>query len=189
MKKISLLVVLLFSILGMKAQDSTTDYIYSPDGFEVKTASFTYSENLTIVSLGLYSKDGKTLVAAISGDRNWPEYVYTFYVLDGCETICSGAFQGLCNYHVYIPSSVRYIAPDAIISKTGGDSYHPNRFVGIQDGVTEESNSAAAHASAADSNATEVARYNIYGIKLNEPIKGINIVQKSDGSGEKVLVK
>ena len=40
-----------------------------------------------------------------------------------------------------------------------------------------------------DSNAIEVARYDIYGRLLNEPTKGINIVKYSDGTTEKEIVK
>ncbi len=38
-------------------------------------------------------------------------------------------------------------------------------------------------------NAVEVARYDIYGRKLNEPINGVNVVKYSDGTTRKELVK
>ena len=40
-----------------------------------------------------------------------------------------------------------------------------------------------------DNNATEVARYDIYGRKLSQPTTGINIIKMSDGSTRKVIVK
>lgn len=184
MKKLIIILTVFFTCLGVKAQDSTTDYIYSSDGFEVKKATFITSSGNERTCYGLYTKDGKTLVSAMEN----PNY---FYVIDGCEVICSGAFQGVWGCYVYIPSSVKYIAPDAITARVGyGGTYEKyNRFGGIQDGVREDSNSGAAYAPTADPNAVEVARYNIQGIKLNEPTEGINIVQMSDGTAEKVLVK
>ena len=38
-------------------------------------------------------------------------------------------------------------------------------------------------------NATEVARYDIYGHRLSEPTKGINIVKYSDGTVKKMIIK
>lgn len=194
MKKLILLLTVFFTCLGVKAQVATTDYIYSSDGFVVKTSVFTASDNnYTYKCTGLYSKDGKVLVSAISADY-YSSYDYRFYVLDGCETIASGAFQGVYDCRVYIPSSVTNIAPDAIVSKVlchGGSQTYKfyNRFGGIQDGVREENGSGAINAPAADPNATEVARYNVQGVRLSEPTNGVNIVQMSDGIAEKVLVR
>lgn len=199
MKKLIFILIVFFACLEVKAQDSTIDYIYSSDGFEVKTGYISVSNDLDgkaiYRSTGLYSKDGKILVAGISKGVKWSNsssFTSTgyFYIIDGCETIASCAFQGLINTYVYIPSSVKYIAPDAIISRTtySGQSMN-NILYGVMDGCREESNSGAAYAPTADPNAAEVARYNIQGIKLNEPTEGINIVQMSDGTAEKVLVK
>lgn len=132
------------SIWSSKAQESTTDYIYSSDGFEVKKvvlpSGFVDRDGRTYkhpynVCYGLYSKDGKILVSALR--------VYNFYfVLDGCETICSKAFQNLNNCKIVIPSSVKSIAPDAICTGgsdgTGGDAWRTNRFYDIVDGCVEE---------------------------------------------------
>ena len=195
MKQSILLMPVFFTCLGVKAQVATTDYIYSSDGFVVKTSVFTDSDiNYTYKSTGLYSKDGKVLVSAISIDYRHPYNDARFYVLDGCETIASGAFQGVCDCRVYIPSSVTNIAPDAIVSKAlchgGSQTYkHYNRFGGIKDGVREESGSGAVNAPVTDPNATEVARYNVHGVRLSEPTNGVNIVQMSDGSAEQVLVR
>lgn len=197
MKKLILLLTVFFTCLGVKAQEATTDYIYSSDGFEVKTSTFTrpYGSmgNITFTNKGLYTKDGKVLVAAIScryelngSTGNESE----FYVIDGCETIASGAFQYQTGFTVYIPSSVKYIAPDAIVSRNNySGSVSTNHFGGIQDGVRAESGSGAVNAPAADPNATEVARYNVQGVRLSEPTDGVNIVQMSDGTAQKVLVR
>lgn len=195
MKKLILLMTVFFSCFGVKAQEATTDYVYSSDGFEVKTSVFTVSEqNRTYESVGLYSKDGTILVSAISGNYDDYRHGRRFYVIDGCETIASGAFQGVSNYYVFIPSSVKYIAPDALISRvdhSGGSTpySYSNTFAGIQDGVKEQNASGAAYAPTADPNATEVARYNLQGVRLNEPTNGINIVQNSDGTADKEVVR
>lgn len=187
MKKLILLLAAFFICIVGKAQESTTDYIYSSDGFEVKVGVIErmgdYNTPYASKSKGLYSKDGRILVSCISPDK------YRFYVIDGCEIICSGAFQGFNSCVVYIPSSVKYIAPDALItyiSASGGG--YTNRFGGIQDGCMEEGANSI-YSPVADKNTTEVARYNMQGIKLNEPASGINIIRQSDGTTEKVLVK
>lgn len=198
MKNLILLLTVFFTFLGVKAQEATTEYIYSSDGFEVKegyiTRSSTY-EDIEYKSKGLYSKDGKVLVAAIYSQSKSASSTYfsscnEFYVIDGCETIASGAFQGKTSTTVYIPSSVKYIAPDAIISRsTYSGQTLTNSFGGIQDGCREQSGSGAVNAPVADPNATEVARYNVQGVRLPEPANGINIVQYSDGTATKELVK
>lgn len=201
MKQLILLMAVLLTCLGGKAQEATTDYIYSSDGFEVKEGYFTSNETFNdgdysiYKSKGLYSKDGKVLVAALSSYSRWStnnnfSSSNTFYVIDGCEVIASGAFQGKTSTTVYIPSSVKYIAPDAIISRTAySGQTMTNSFGGIQDGCREQSGSGTANAPVADPNATEVARYNVQGVRLTEPANGINIVQYSDGTATKELVK
>ena len=190
MKKLILLLTVFFACLGVKAQEATTDYIYSSDGFVVKKGEITldvYGQSQKYTSTGLYTKDGKALVAAITYS---PYNHNEFYVIDGCETICSGAFQNFTSLTVYIPSSVRSIAPDAIISRsTYSGQTLTNGYGGIQDGVREVGGSEAVNAPAADPDATEVARYNVQGIRLSEPTNGVNIVQMSDGTAEKVLVR
>lgn len=191
MKNLVLLLAAIFTFLGVKAQEAATDYIYSSDGFEVKTGAVNIGGNIYI-STGLYSKDGKTLVAAMTAKYDYDHY--HFFVLDGCETICSGAFQSMYDTYVYIPSSVKQIAPDAITSKAQPyevTNTHRciNEFRGVQDGCKEQGGSGSVNAPASDPNATEVARYNIQGVRLNEPSNGLNIVQMSDGTAEKVIVR
>ena len=176
------------SVIGAQGQEATFDYIYSPEGFEVKEGVIEInflSQNRTFTSTGLYSKDGKILVSAITTNG-----YNRFYVLDGCETICSGAFQGMVSMDVFIPSSVKYIAPDAIISRsTYGDSNKSNRYAGIQDGCYEEQSTTRTADLIAEPEASETAVYNLQGIRLSEPGNGINILKNSDGKAEKVLIK
>lgn len=186
MKKINLLLTVFFVCLGTRAQEATTDYIYSSDGFELKTSVIELERNdgskYFHKSTGLYSKDGKMLVLATDCDRDTYTSKRFFYVIDGCETICSRAFQCMISA-VYIPSSVRNIAPDALYYGSG-----QSHIDGIQDGCMEEGANSVS-SPAVNENTTEVARYNMQGIKLNEPASGINIIRQSDGKTEKVLVK
>lgn len=188
MKKIFFIIAMLCACLVLNAQENTTEYIYCSDGFEIKEGIITVdflSQQRTYSSTGLYSADGKVLVAAITNNG-----FARFYVLDGCETICSGAFQGMTSTSVYIPSSVKYIAPDALVSIAAyGNPQSLNRFAGIQDGCTEDRSSTATRSLQTDPNATEVSRYNLQGMKLDSPESGINILQKSDGTTEKIMVR
>jgi hypothetical protein len=172
MKHLIFLMIAFCSILSMRAQESTTDYIYSGDGFEVKKvvpqSEYINRDGWTIgpssaYSYGLYSKDGKVLVSAIT---YWGNY---YLVLDGCETICSKAFQTFCGCSICIPSSVKSIAPDALNSGGGfygrGTTHYmsANKFYDIVDGCIEETSNSSSSSNALklDSDVTEVARYNI----------------------------
>jgi hypothetical protein len=181
MKHVLLLVGVFFTAIMMNAQTSTGDYIYSSEGFEFKT-TVVKPYTVTYYSTGLYTKDGKVLVSASKGASTSK----VFYVLDGCETICSKAFQYLSGASVYIPSTVKNIAPDAILSRDGAS---PNCYYGIMDGCYEEEDSSSSVAVPESSEKTEVARYNIQGVRLKSPTDGVNIVKMSDGTAEKVLVK
>ena len=188
MKRVIFILAVMLSVLTGKAQDATIDYIYSPDGFDIKEGIITVNfinQDRTFSSTGLYSKDGKVLVSAITTNG-----FGRFYVLDGCETICSGAFQSMTSTSVYIPSSVRYIAPDALNSLGAyGNSNLVNRFAGIQDGCYEDNTLSAPSMKRNDPEASETGRYSVNGMPLNGPADGINIIRKSDGSSEKIFVK
>lgn len=177
MRKLLLLLVMTVIFNVSKAQTSITDYIYCSEGFEVKTGDISYSDK-DITSKGLYTKDGKCLVYAISGTAI-NSYNSRFFVLEGCETICSGAFQGFTNCFIYIPSSVKCIAPDA---------FRSNILGGIIDGCKDNNPSRLMPNDELKSEAVEVARYNLQGIRLSEPTNGVNIVRKSDGTSEKFLI-
>lgn len=184
MKKLFLLLIMVFALTVAKAQTATTDYIYSYDGFEVKTGIINL-DGTEYVSTGLYSKDGKSLVYAISAIPR-DSYYTKFFIIDGCETICSGAFQGESDWNIYMPSSVKNIAPDAFVSKlkTGGTNF----LKGIQNNCKEQNSSSIISNIESKPGTGEIARYNIQGVMLSEPTRGVNIVQKSDGSSEKIVV-
>lgn len=192
MKKTITLFLLLLSFIEVKAQEITTDYIYSADGFEVKTAVYSDERN-TYRSTGLYTRDGKTFVAAMHSTRDYIT-TNTFIILDGCETISSGAFQSVYNQQIYIPSSVKSIAPDAFTSKVrvNGASNSMNLynvFRGIVDNATEEDDNTDALKAppAIEDSSGESARYNLQGQKLAYPTPGINILQHPDGTTQKLL--
>lgn len=200
MKKILVIIAILFSFIGVQAQESTTDYIYSADGFAVKTGYITF-DGREYRSTGLYSKDGKVLVSAMYAESQIGNSWYDsgpFFVIDGCETIASCAFQSQ-SARVYIPSTVKTIAPDALISHRNYHYARPiateysytcyNHFAGIVNGCKAQGNSYVAPNHSDDPEATEVGRYSIDGLRLAEPTPGINIVQYSNGTADKVLIK
>ena len=80
-------------------------------------------------------------------------------------------------YSVIIPSSVKYIAVDAFIYPFVRFFSSDNQSALVRENVKE------------DVNATEVARYNLQGRKISSPESGINIVQMSDRTAHKELVK
>lgn len=180
----------LLTCIALKAQQTAVDYIYSSDGFEVKKAIkeetvYVNGDHLTTYkyeNVGLYSKDGKVLVAAIRCQNS------EFYVIDGCETICSGAFQAFENIKIFIPSTIINIAPDAIKAHHGYTK--TNTFGGIVDGIKEvPMQQSATDSPIKDVDTTEVARYNLQGIRLNRPVNGVNIVHMSDGTTTKQLIQ
>ena len=105
----------------------------------------------------------------------------TIVVAPGTTTLASNS----CNYDngnedfsytVRIPSSVKYIAPDAFGSHTSSVSVY-------------DATSSAKEISVLDDNPQEVARYNLNGVMLQEPEEGVNIIKMSDNSAKKVVVK
>ena len=195
MRHLIFLIMSLLTCGALKAQQTAVDYIYSSDGFEVKKTikeeivhtdgSWPSTGDTKIYkyeSVGLYSKDGKVLVAAIRCQNS------EFYVIDGCETICSGAFQAFENIKIFIPSTIINIAPDAIKAHHGYTK--TNTFGGIVDGMKEVPMQQSATGSPIkDVDPTEVARYNLQGIRLNRPVNGVNIVHMSDGTTTKQLIQ
>ena len=75
----------------------------------------------------------------------------------------------------------------------GGDNTFPV-FLNLEDAegnivyVAQEYNSIEGVASDKD-NATESARYDLYGRRLSQPAQGVNIVKMSDGTTRKEMVK
>lgn len=179
----------LFSLIAF-AQETTTDYIYCPNGFRVIEVECPYRPGYNDKStcIGLYSADGKTLVQALLLN-GYGEY---FYVMDGTETIASKAFQYFSNKRVYIPSSVTAIAPDALtctcIPNGTGTNNLPNRIVGIYNGAKEyKATKVVDRVTFDEPEAT--GTYSVDGKKMETSEQGVNIVRMSDGSTKKIVVK
>lgn len=180
MRKILFFLLSIVSI-GCCAQDCITEkgYIYSPNGFINQTFIRNDGKSKYV---GLYTADGKVLVfAAYSASDRY------FYVAPGTEVIASEAFSrkesvtnGVQCYwtNVYLPSTVKYIAPDAFKDIRGVVRVYDDSASAIK----EWSNTTSEEVE-------EVARYNLAGIRLESPENGINIIKMSDGSSKKALVK
>lgn len=181
MKK-TLIILLAMVSLSCYAQDCITDkgYIYSPGGFVEKEYEMRLEDwrgdISKVVSKGLYTADGKTLVKANTSNS-------AFYVAPGTQIIAKNALSRkkldgtLSLTTFYIPNSVIYIDPDAL--EDIAVYIYDDSTSSIKERVVEESTEEA----------TEVGRYNLSGIKLSDPTEGINIVKMSDGTSKKTLVK
>jgi hypothetical protein len=185
MKKFFLFLVCCITALSSFGQSQITDkgLVYSEGGFkiiEVKdTANTYYSE-------GLYSSDGKVLVMAM-------HYSSYFYVAYGTEVIAKNAFR-YDGGTIYIPSTVKYIDPDAFSAFYKGSSSGYAFYIDdvktkqiVTDNVSAVSQAKVDNN--AKGNAKEVARFNLQGQKLSKPEKGINIVELANNTAKKVLVK
>lgn len=128
--------------------------VYCEGGFIEKATE--YKSN---TFKGLYSSDGKVLV-------NMSSYTYECYVPNGTECIAKNAFSSCGISSLYIPSSVKYIDPSVMWDGS------KRRIIRTY----TDTSSAKGIKATEDENTTEVARYTIQGVKINEPQKGINIV-------------
>ena len=80
------------------------------------------------------------------------------------------------------------------INKSTCTLYVPNEYIDVYKADEQWKeffyiNPTAVENIAADCNAVEVERYDLNGVRLNEPQRGINIVRMSDGTVRKVMVK
>ncbi|WP_143025498.1 hypothetical protein [Prevotella sp. tc2-28] len=192
MKKSLLTTLFICFVTTMHSQSVITDkgYIYSPDGFAVKTAVATIDGKI-YKSTGLYSKDGKVFIQ-VNGDIENK----TFVVLSGAEVIGPEAFDGCVSIYqypsyIYIPSTVKYISQRAFEggNYNGGSALKPRVYI-YDDSYEDTSATSVKEMSVtSEGGVTEIARYNISGQKLNEPQKGINIVQMSDRTVHKEYVR
>lgn len=187
MKGRILLIMAAMALASLTAMGQTqiTDkgYFMSPDGFKCKDGN-------------LYTADFKTLIRAHYAETTIDDpYEYQYYgytsiieIPSGAEVIpsnliysptggryasSSGTEMKICRYIVIIPESVRFIATDAFMS--------PN--------VLFFSGESSVSTTMADSGITELARYNLQGIRLRSPEEGVNIVLYSDGTARKILVR
>ena len=173
------------------SQTEITDkgYFYSPNGFVCKNGNLYTSDMKTMIRRGYSTND--------SFNDNEDKFVGSYWNLSqsliipsGCEIIPSNIIyqpsgQTMAGrtgahsmgYDVYIPSSVKYIALDAFMSPFVRFFSSDSQSTSIRENVDEAVN------------AKEVARYNLKGIKISTPESGINIVQMSDRTAHKELVK
>lgn len=189
----SLLLSLLFVLFTANsfAQEKTSDYIYSSDGFEVLTAEHVVEGfgNEKYFCTGLYTKDRKVLVSACSSYSNYGSSVQTFYVPYGTEVIASRAFQKFNGGSIYIPSTVKYIAPDALTCNVygGTNPTYPNIIYGISDDCTISNPSKVKEVIIDNGNPEEVGRYNVNGMRIGENEEGIQIIQYNNGTSKKII--
>lgn len=174
------LLLLLFAALSLtsSAQYMITDkgYFYSPDGFKCKHGHIYTKDMTTLVRTGWYGRD------------DWDQHYLVEKLIEvpsGAEVIPSHFLYGPAGeaatgynwlYAVVIPSSVQWIATDAFLMP---------RVVFFSGETPVES----APSVNADPNATELARFNVEGQRIDAPEPGVNIVLMSDGTAHKVLVK
>jgi hypothetical protein len=97
-------------------------------------------------------------------------------------------------YHTNTDGSYLLHSPIyAITQQDNGDItfvYNPlNGYQEVIEEATEDEETNAITTIKTSNNVTVVARYNAAGIKINQPIKGINILRMSNGSIQKVIEK
>lgn len=189
MKKNLLLLIALFVGTACFGQSEITEkgYFHSSQGFACKNGSLYTADMKTMIRRGYSTRD--------NFNDNEDKFVGSYWSLsqscvipEGCVIIPSNiiyqptgtTMEGRNGSHsmgfdVYIPSSVRYIALDAFMSPFV-------RFFSYN-------SSSAAREIINDTQAQEIARYNLHGRKVSSPERGINIVQMSDKSVHKEVVK
>lgn len=175
MKK--LFVLFLFIVLGttVYAQRSVTDKGYISN--YTSSYKFYCEEGVLFTKhpdVGAYSGDGRTLVKYPQSKQST-----SYTIPDWVRVIAKGAFQG--NKYIKtirIPSTVEYIGDNAF---EGCD-----QLTSIE--IYQSTNSVrAVDADDSPSEAREVGRYNIQGVKIQEGEDGkIQIILYSDGTAKKV---
>lgn len=187
MKKVFCALFMCVLCHGMMAQDNIQEnnFSISNDGFVYLNPSVTI-DGIEFKASGLYSSDGLTLIKGsyhkVTKSSGGATATYHIIVVaPGTTTLASNS----CNfdngnadfsYIVRIPSSVKYIAPDAFGSHTSSVSVY-------------DATSSAKEISVLDDNPQEVARYNLNGVMLQEAEEGVNIIKMSDNSAKKIVVK
>jgi hypothetical protein len=134
--------------------------------------------------------DGVLYAVGYEGTRDWILVRYpagsrneSYTVHPYCRRIARGAFQGAAYLkEIYIPSTVSYIGDDAFADCTS--------LTGIYFGETGEEGSHTGVRSAEtshDSDAGEVARYNLSGRPCTPSDKGVQIIVYSDYTTRTVI--
>lgn len=191
-KLLSIIAICIFTIGAMAQPEIRNGFYYSPQGFKVYVGNANNSRiyHRDFDYSGLYSADGRTLIKASEGFSN--NGIWYFCVINGTEAIGSYAFSNFCrsgdedSYRrivIYIPSSVKYIAPDAF------NSLNEDVIVEIAGIYDDCINITESHAPTMSSpqEKEEIARYNIQGMKVDEDTEGVQIIQYNNGTSKKVL--
>ncbi len=185
MKKLSLLAVMLSFYMSMSSQNVENGVIISEGGFAMMSSSI-QGKYYTYETTGLYSSDGKTLVAILYYDD--PSYLS---VLPQTEEIAPNALRALSgdnSFRICIPTNVKRIYPTSFITSKG--EFGQMAIVIVTDDVQESTTSVkSVHEDDDSSNLEEVGRYSIQGLLVDKPVPGVNIIQMSDSSTRKVLVR
>lgn len=185
MKKMSLLAIMMLFCLSMSSQNVENGVITSEGGYAMLSSSI-QGKYYTYETTGLYSSDGKTLVAVLYFDD--PAYLS---VLPQTEEIAPNALRTLSgdsNFRICIPTNVKRLYPTSFITSKG--NFGQMAIVIVTDDVQESATSVkSVHEDDDSSSLKEVGRYNIQGLLVDEPVQGVNIIQMSDSSTRKVLVR
>ncbi len=171
MKKIVLLYV--FIVLGTVAYAQQ-----NISGGYIKLSDKVYCEDGVLFSKYKYNNMISASNILVKYPQNKQSSVYT--IPEWVNTIASGAFQG--NKYlktIKIPSTISYIAEDAF---NGCE-----QLTSIE--VYESTSSVrAVETDNSPSEAREVGRYNIQGVKIEEGENGqVQIILYSDGSSKKII--
>ena len=144
--------------------------IIVPEGVTIiKNSTFAYCESLadvtipsTVTSIGDFAFANCSSLTKLTINNYTP------------PTVGEGVFGGVNLWCCTLVVS-KYLNGDLYEGKDPWNSFNTINSSGVED-VT------------VDDNAVEVARYNVNGVKLSAPQKGINIIKMSDGAVKKVIV-
>lgn len=159
------------------SSDFTTGYY---DGYYYNTRT---DEKYTSIDGVLYAigyNSSNEYWVLVKYPANKPETTYTVH--PKCYRIGRGAFEGAKNLkYINIPEQVRYIGDNAF---DGCSS-----LIAINYGATNSSQIEVIEPDPDDSEAHEVARYNVAGQPCSESEKGVQIVVYSDFTAKTVIVE
>ena len=206
-KRLSSIVAVSFlSVMPLQAQDleiqsNTTGYIDCSHGVTVITQELKIMEDAnssgykfkstTTTAKSLYALNAngepETLLwvripyiyheGGINYSAYWSTRYYEYSILPGTKRIAKGAFKDCGNIvQLNIPSSIRYIPEDCFDGLS-------HTIIDIKDDTQTSINAREA----SENEIEEVGRYNLQGMKVDEDMHGVQIVQYSDGSACKVL--
>ena len=115
--------------------------------------------------------------ADFNHSEKWENCYCEYTILPGTKRIAKGAFKNCVNIvQLNIPSSIRFIPENCFDGL-------PYTIIHIKDDTQTSINAREA----SEDEMEEVGRYNLHGMKVDEDMHGVQIVQFNDGSARKVL--